>query len=191
MLSELGMPECKKQKSKLQLDGKNLPNSKCFYFTGNSLVLDEGLHQLRPQSTESVREAPWKPRGGLIILRPTFFYTTLLLLVLCTAFIALLFFSDCLDFCLRLWAEVGISRKAPEHVQYVEPPISAQQSLSVHRGEQWHFVIVGPHQNMSLQRETFGRLSQELEKPSALGGLLGSCIYPVQQASRVQKKEDN
>lgn len=131
------------------------------YFTYNSLVLDESLHQLWPQSTEAVSKALWKPRVCVIILWPISFYTTLLLLILFTAFFTLLFSSGCLTFCRHLWAEVGISWEAPEHIQYVEPPVSSQQSLRIHWGEQWYLVTVGCHNNMSLERKRLGSMSQE------------------------------
>lgn len=98
----------------------------------NLLMLDENMHQLRPQSAQSVRKTLWQPRVGVKVLRPTFFHTAVFLFVVLAAFIALLFSSDNLTLCLPLWTEVGISWEGPEHIQYVEPPISPQQSLSIY-----------------------------------------------------------
>ncbi|TNN54976.1 hypothetical protein EYF80_034844 [Liparis tanakae] len=83
-----------------------------------------------------------------------------------------------------VWTSVSASG---QKLASAEPAVGAQQPLSVHRGEQGHFVVVGPQQDVSLQGQTFGRLSQELQEPPALGGLLGSCVDPVQQASRAEE----
>lgn len=125
----------------------------------NLLVLDEGLNQLWPQSTETMRKTFWKSGVGMIILWPAFVHNTFLVLILIRAFITLLFSSRSLTFCLYLWTEVGVSWESPEHIKYVEPPIGTQQSLSIHRGEQWYFVTFGRHNNMSLERKRFGCLS--------------------------------
>lgn len=69
----------------------------------NLLVLDKGPQQLRPQSTEAVRKTTRK------------FFTTLLLLS-----------RYCHASCHCLLTEVSVSWETPEHVQYVEPPISPQ-----------------------------------------------------------------
>lgn len=107
-----------------------------FFVISNSLMLDESLHQLWPQPTESVRKTFWKSSGGFIILWPAFFLTALLLLLLFfffTASTALFFFSGCLlSLCLLFWTKVGISWEGPEHVEYIEPPVSPQQPLSIH-----------------------------------------------------------
>lgn len=88
----------------------------------NSLMLNESLHQLWPQPTESVRKTFWKSRGGFIILWPAFFLTTLLLLLLLlfffTTFTTLFFFCSCLlSLCLLFWTKVGISWEGPEHIE--------------------------------------------------------------------------
>lgn len=112
-------------------------------------MLDEGLQQLWLQPTEFVNKACRESILGVIILQPTIIHAVILvLLVFC---INTLFTIDYLIFCFCLWTEVGIGGESPEHIQYVEPPISPHQSLCIDGGEQWYLVTVWFYNNISLK----------------------------------------
>lgn len=112
-------------------------------------MLDEGLQQLWLQPTEFVNKACRESILRVIILWPTIIRAVVLVLLM---FCITAFFSrDYLIFCFCLWTEVGISGESPEHIQYVESPISPQQSLCIDGGEQWYLVTVWFYNNISLK----------------------------------------
>lgn len=112
-------------------------------------MLDEGLQQLWLQPTEFVNKACRESILQVIILWPTIIRAVVLVLLM---FCITAFYSrDYLIFCFCLWTKVGISGESPEHIQYVESPISPQQSLGIHGGEQWYLVTVWFYNNISLK----------------------------------------
>lgn len=123
-------------------------------------MLDEGLQQLWLQPTEFVNKACRESILRVIILWPAIIRAVVvILLAFC---ITALCSRDYLIICFCLWTEVGIGGKSPEDIQYVEPPISPQQSLRIDGGEQWYLVTIWFYNNIFLEGKRLAGLSQEL-----------------------------
>lgn len=91
-----------------------------------------------------------------------------------------------LTLCFCLGTEIGVGWESPKHVQNVEPAVCSQQPLSVHWWKQRYPVVVGPQYHMSLQTKCLGGVGEELQQLSAVGRLLWSCLYSIQQTSTKQ-----